>query len=65
MQCAVDRINETQGGIVIIENKKLIAEVQLPIAGLLSDKKASEVADENIEFKIMGECRLYTSLHGV
>ena len=51
MQCAVDRINETQGGIVIIENKKLIAEVQLPIAGLLSDKKASEVADENIEFK--------------
>ncbi len=51
MQCAVDRINETQGGIVIIENKKLIAEVQLPIAGLLSDKKASDVADENIEFK--------------
>ena len=51
MQCALDRINETQGGIVIFENKKLIAEVQLPIAGLLSDKKASEVADENIEFK--------------
>ena len=51
MQCAVDRINETQGGIVIFENKKLIAEVQLPIAGLLSDKKATDVADENIEFK--------------
>ena len=51
MQFAVDRIHETQGGIVIVENKKLIAEVQLPIAGLLSDKKASEVANENIEFK--------------
>ena len=51
MQFAVDRIHETQGGIVIVENKKLIAEVQLPIAGLLSDKKASEVAKENIEFK--------------
>ena len=51
MKFAVDRINETQGGIVIVQNKKLIAEVKLPIAGLLSDKKASEVAVENIKFK--------------
>ena len=51
MKFAVDRINETQGGIVIVQNKKLIAEVKLPIAGLLSDKKASEVAAENIKFK--------------
>ena len=40
MQFAVNRINETQGGIVIVDNQKLIAEVKLPIAGLLSDKKA-------------------------
>ena len=52
MHFAVDRINETQGGIVIVKNKKLIAEVKLPIAGLLSDKKASEVAKENEKFKI-------------
>ena len=51
MKFAVDRINETQGGIVIVQNKKLISEVKLPIAGLLSDKKASEVAIENIKFK--------------
>ena len=51
MQFAVNRINETQGGIVIVENQKLIAEVKLPIAGLLSDKKASEVASENEIFK--------------
>ena len=51
MKFAVDRINETQGGIVIVQNKKLISEVKLPIAGLLSDKKASEVAIENIRFK--------------
>ena len=51
MQFAVDRINETQGGIVIVRNKKLIAEVKLPIAGLLSDKKATEVAKENTIFK--------------
>ena len=51
MQFAVNRINETQGGIVIVDNQKLIAEVNLPIAGLLSDKKASEVASENKIFK--------------
>jgi adenine deaminase len=51
MQFAVNRIQETQGGIVIINNKKLVAEVKLPIAGLLSDKKASEVAKENEIFK--------------
>ena len=51
MKFALDRINETQGGIVIVKNKRLIAEVKLPIAGLLSDKKASEVAIENTEFK--------------
>ena len=51
MKIALDRINETQGGIVIVQDKKLIAEVKLPIAGLLSDKKASEVATENQIFK--------------
>ena len=51
MKFALERINETQGGIVIVNNNKLIAEVKLPIAGLLSDKKASDVARENIEFK--------------
>ena len=51
MQFAVNRINETQGGIVIFDNQKLIAEVKLPIAWLLSDKKASEVAIENEIFK--------------
>ena len=51
MQFAINRIQETQGGIVIINNQKLVAEVKLPIAGLLSDKKASEVAKENEIFK--------------
>lgn len=51
MQFAVNRIKETQGGIVIVNDQKLIAEVKLPIAGLLSDKKASEVAKENEIFK--------------
>ena len=63
MKFTIDRIHETQGGIVIVKNKKeLIAEVKLPIAGLLSDKKASEVASENEIFKKSCRSWLYTSL---
>ncbi len=51
MNLAVDLINEYQGGIVIVNNRKLISKVELPIAGLLSDKKASEVAKDNKLFK--------------
>ncbi len=51
MNYALERINETKGGIVIVMNQELVAEVKLPIAGLLSDKKASEVASENEIFK--------------
>ena len=37
--------------VVIVRNGKLISSLRLPIAGLLSDKKASEVAKENKIFK--------------
>ena len=51
MNLAVELINEYQGGIVIVNNRKLISKVELPIAGLLSDKKAPEVAKDNKLFK--------------
>ena len=51
MKFAVDLINEFQGGVVIVNNGKLISSLKLPIAGLLSDKKASDVAKENKIFK--------------
>jgi adenine deaminase len=47
MKFALEKINETQGGIVIVNKGALIAKVELPIAGLLSDKRANVVADEN------------------
>ncbi len=47
MNFALDKINETQGGIVIVNNGILIAKVELPIAGLISDKRANVVAEEN------------------
>ena len=51
MKLAVELVNEYQGGIVIVNNGKLISKVKLPIAGLLSDKKAYEVAEDNKLFK--------------
>ena len=51
MHLAVDTIKNDQGGIVIVNEGKIISKVQLPIAGLLSDKKASEIAKENAIFK--------------
>ncbi len=47
MKFALDKIRETQGGIVIVSNGTLIAKVELPIAGLLSDKRGNIVAEEN------------------
>ena len=51
MKFALDKINETQGGIVIVNDGNLIAKVELPIAGLLSDKRANIVAKENKNLK--------------
>ncbi len=51
MKFALEKINETQGGIVIVNKGALIAKVELPIAGLLSDKRANIVAEENRIFK--------------
>ena len=51
MKYAVDKINEFQGGAVIVKNGRVISSLKLPIAGLLSDKRASEVAKENKIFK--------------
>jgi adenine deaminase len=51
MKFATNIIQEYQGGIVIVKNCKIISSLKLPIAGLLSDKKANEVAKENKIFK--------------
>ena len=51
MKFAIDLIKEFKGGVVIVNNGKLISSIKLPVAGLLSDKRASEVAKENKKFK--------------
>ena len=48
---ALEEIKKSQGCIIIVDNKKIISKVDLPIAGLLSDKRASNVAEETKNFK--------------
>ena len=51
MKFATDVINDYQGGVVIVNRGKIISSLKLPVAGLISDKKASQIAKENKIFK--------------
>ena len=46
MQVALEAIEKTQGGVCVVQDGKVTAMVELPIAGLLSDKRVTVVADE-------------------
>ncbi|WP_439393270.1 adenine deaminase C-terminal domain-containing protein [Bradyrhizobium sp. PMVTL-01] len=46
MQVAIAAIREEQGGVCVVADSKVSALVPLPIAGLLSDKRVTEVAEE-------------------
>lgn len=46
MQVALATIHRLRGGVCVVENGKVRASVALPIAGLLSDKRASDMARE-------------------
>ncbi|MBB4120930.1 adenine deaminase [Martelella radicis] len=45
MQVAVRAIEESQGGVCVVNEGKVRAMVELPVAGLLSDKRVHDVAD--------------------
>jgi len=51
MKMALAEIEKTQGGVVVIKDGQMIAKVDLPIAGLLSDKRARVVAEESTLLK--------------
>ena len=46
MRYAVEAVRETAGGVVVVRNGQILARVALPIAGLLSDHRATAVAEE-------------------
>ncbi len=45
MATAANRLIELQGGFVVVRDGKILAELPLPIAGLMSDKSFEEVRD--------------------
>ena len=51
MFTAVKRIEELRGGIVVVIDEKVRAEIALPIAGLMSNKDLNEVVRELEEMK--------------
>ncbi len=51
MRLAVETIKKNNGGLVIVENGQVQALVALPIAGLISDKRATEVCEETERLK--------------
>ena len=51
MILALEEINISQGAVVAVKEGKVLAKVELPIAGLLSDKRAMVVAEESTILK--------------
>lgn len=51
MRLAVDTIRAAQGGICVVQGGQVTAFVALPIAGLMSDKRVTEVAEETRALK--------------
>ena len=46
MRVALDALTAIQGGVCVVEDGAVIALVPLPVAGLISDKRVSVVAEE-------------------
>jgi adenine deaminase len=51
MQLALATLKKSRGGVCVVRAGKVLASVALPIAGLLSDKRATTVAKETTELK--------------
>jgi adenine deaminase len=51
MRKAVAEIRRTRGGVCVVRGGKVVASVALPVAGLMSDKRAPAVAKETTRLK--------------
>jgi len=51
MQLAVETIRNLRGGVVVVRDGEVLAQVALPIAGLLAEGRATEVAAATSELK--------------
>jgi adenine deaminase len=51
MRVALDSLRASQGGVCVVRGGKVVAQIDLPIAGLISDKRATAVAKESAALK--------------
>ena len=51
MRLALAEVEKTQGAVVVVSAGNVVAKVDLPVAGLLSDKRATVVAEESTALK--------------
>ncbi|MGC4073244.1 MAG: adenine deaminase C-terminal domain-containing protein [Nibricoccus sp.] len=51
MQVALETLKKLRGGVCVVRGGKVLASVALPVAGLLSDKRATVVAKETTALK--------------
>ena len=51
MRLAVETLRKLRGGVCVVDQGKVLASVALPVAGLLSDKRAPVVAKETTRLK--------------
>ncbi len=59
---AMERVKELGGGIVLIENEKIVKEMPFPIAGMLSKKDALHLGNDIVEMnKILREYGIETT----
>lgn len=49
---AVSRLQKIQGGLVVVNNRRVIAEISLPVAGLMSDKRLDVVVNKLAEIDL-------------
>jgi len=54
MADAVNRIRQTQGGIVAVKNGQILTELPLPIFGVMSDLPMREIAERTRQLKAVG-----------
>ena len=62
MHMAVQAIVSMQGGMVVVEDGKVLASLQLPIAGLMSDKPIAVVREQYDELAAAAE-KLGSTIH--
>jgi adenine deaminase len=51
MRRALAQIRRMRGGVCVVRDGKVVAGVALPVAGLMSDRRAPEVAKETTSLK--------------